>query len=563
MQDSLLAQLPSELLLHLLSFLDLASLGSLARTSRAFHSLVQTSILPAYAVDRLGYAPSTLRRGHDTLRWTWGRKAAWTDRIVGRWEAEGRYSGVSFGEWDRTLPSVRLWDVERGVSGVLIARGTGLEWWVAQDLRGTMVCVPVVVQGFDDPLVRLVRDGKKRSSANALDDITALTAGRAPGHVVVSRVSGVVQKLEVVDVGGRGRAIVLAESARYAIPRPGPTRPGSTAVQALDSNRDLIAAASTIRLPPPHPRHLDLDEGDSLARSLAKRAAPKQHQVTLHSLSSPWSDPAVVPLKTKSWSVHLAPTSSPDWLAIGNTSTAPLSLVPLDSTGCPITSAMTSLAHTTKSTSVYGLTSPSLDCSPFLRPDQTVIAAFFDSSTRIYDLRIRPSPSSSSALVTPSDWDDPVPPANEVMRLADPWSDDPCYSVACGGPLGCSVAVGSARNSAVRLFDIRQPSASLPPTTTMTTMMGTKSSDRTRRPRRGWTAFSPSGDRSPVYGLAIETSRIWGVTERSAFVLNYHAGRDGPRGTRREDRVAYVKHDGEGKGELRRTMHHEVEILPT
>jgi len=426
------------------------------------------------------------------------------------------------------MPVVKLWQVEEGVAGVLIARGRGLEWWVAVDARGTMDCVQVVVKGYDQGYGR-------KMTKSALDDITALTEGGRAGEIIVARVSGAVQRLKVVDLGGRGRPIVLEETTRYSVPHSDRARPGSTAVQALDSTSNVLVSASTTRLRPPNPREVALDENDSLAHTLMKRAAPKRHQVSVHSIVSPWQSPAVIPLSSKPWAVQLAPSSSPSWLAIGQSGTSPLTLVQLDSTGSPVPSSSTSLAQTSKSTSVYSLTTPSLDCSPFLRPDQTLIAAFFDSTTRIYDFRIPTSPTSSSALTTVSNWNDDDTPSNEILRLCDPWSDDPSYSVSSGGPLGAYIAVGSARNSAVRIFDIRNPSRS-------TTSKNSSS--------RGITAFGPRGDRSPVYGLSIENSRIWGVTEKSGFVFNFHADERDGRG---EESVAYVGHEGEGKGELKRT----------
>lgn len=362
--------------------------------------------------------------------------------------------------------------------------------------------------------------------SSALDDITALAEGAREGEIVVSRVLGLVQKLKVVDLGGGGRPIILEEKARYVLPQAQRQRPGSTAVQALHSNGGLLVSASTTRLRLPNPNKLvqTMDENDSLAHTLSKRAAPKLHQIAIHSLSSPWESPSLISLPTKPWSVQLSPSSTPTWLAIGHTGTSPLSLVQLDSTGSPISPIPTPLAFTSKSTSVYSLTTPSLNCSPFLRPDQTLIAAFFDSTTRIYDLRL-PSPSSTS-LVT-SDWDSLASSSNEILRLSDPWSDDPSYSVSSGGSTGSYISVGSARNSAVRLFDIRSPSCPAS--------------------RRGITAFGPGGDRSPVYGLGMENSRVWAVTERKGFVFNLQEGGRGEEG------VAYVEHGGEGAGKLKRT----------
>ena len=426
------------------------------------------------------------------------------------------------------MPCLKLWGVGDGVKGVLIARGAGLEWWVATDGKGTMSCMRVIVKGFEETKSWNDRRRVVATKTSALDDITALADGEREGEIVVSRVSGLVQRLKVVDLGGGGRPVVLEEKARYALPMIERQRPGSTAVQALHSNGGLLVSASTTRLRPPNPNKLaqTMDENDSLAHALAKRAAPKQHQIVLHSLSSPWESPSIISLPTKPWSVQLSPSSTPTWLAIGHTGTSPLSLVQLDSTGSPISTTPTPLAFTSKSTSVYSLTTPSLNCSPFLRPDQTLIAAFFDSTTRIYDLRL-PSPSSSS-LVT-SDWDSSSSSStNEILRLIDPWSDDPSYSVSSGGSTGSYISVGSARNSAVRLFDIRSSSSS--PVL-----------------KRGITAFGPGGDRSPVYGLGMENSRVWAVTERKGFVFNLQEG------GAMEESVSYVEHEGERKGKLRRT----------
>lgn len=428
------------------------------------------------------------------------------------------------------MPCLKLWNVGGGVRGVLIARGVGLEWWVSLDLRGTMKCVRVVVRGFEEGHGWNKRGGVMK---NALDDITALADGANEGEIVVSRVSGTIQKLKVIDMGGGGRPIVLEEKARYILPRFDRQRPGSTAVQALHSNGGLLVSASTTRLRPPNPKQLAQtleDENDSLAHTLSKRAAPKLHQIALHSLASPWEPPTVLSLATKPWSVQLSPSSTPTWLAIGQTGTSPLSLIQLDSTGSPTSTPPTPLAFTSKPTSVYSLTTPSLDCSPFLRPDQTLIAAFFDSTTRIYDLRIPPPPPSSSSLIV-SDWDSSSPSSssNEIMRLSDPFSDDPSYSVSSGGSTGSYISVGSARNSAIRLFDIRSPFS---------------------RVMKGITAFGPGGDRSPVYGVSMENSRVWAVTERKGFVFNLHEEEDWGGG---EERVGYVEHEGEGRGKLRRT----------
>ncbi|GAA5939623.1 hypothetical protein JCM1841_000028 [Sporobolomyces salmonicolor] len=546
MASSPLVNLPSELLEHLLTFFDLPSLLALSATSRAFRTVVTSSSLPSYALHRLNYSPATLRHLHDYRHLSWAQRALWADGVRQRWD-DWNFGGEALGglgrEWERCMPVLKLWDAEEDIGGVLIARGRGLELWHAADLSGRMEHIPVVVQNFEEapPLYDRRRSGRARSDGRgALDDITAIAEGTRAGEMIISRVSGLVQRLRIADYGGRGRPMVLVESARYSTfpsSRQIHPRPGSTTVQALHSSSNLLVAASTTRLRPPHPQPQVELHTDSLAHSLAQRAAPKQHHISLHSIVAPWQPPVILPFSTKPWSVLLSPSSSssrPSWLAVGHSGTAPLTLFHLDSTGSPLP-AFVHLACSAKPTSVYALTTPSPLCSPFLHPTQTLVAAFFDSTTRIYDLRL-PPPSITS---TPSSWADDdrggkTGTGNEILRLSDPWSDDPCYSVAVGGAMGARVAVGSARNGAVRLFDVRQPSQPV-----------------SGGGGRGITAFAPGKDRSPVYGLAMEGSRVWGVTERRGFVFEFEGGRGGAG--RRGDSVAFVKHQGEGEGQLRRT----------
>jgi len=70
------------------------------------------------------------------------------------------------------------------------------------------------------------------------------------------------------------------------------------------------------------------------------------------------------------------------------------------------------------------------------------------------------------------------------------------YSVAQGGGASAHVLAGSSRHGIVRVWDVRQPKA-------------------------GWSAFSPGKDASPVYAMAMEASRVFGVTEARTFVLDF------------------------------------------
>ncbi|TNY22229.1 hypothetical protein DMC30DRAFT_393000 [Rhodotorula diobovata] len=568
MHRSRLEQLPPELLSHLLSFVCLDSLLSLSATSRLLHAFITSSALPTYAAKTLGArTPFTLQHLPFHRRAPWAQRAQWGERTSERWGAwDGRGAVVSPWTGGKCLPVVKLWEVDHGVGTVLVASGRELQLWATRN-DGNLEVIPVVVPLPPGVAAAAAAGRGAAAPRGALDDVTSLASGTRPGEVVVARHSGLVQRLRVAHHAdpARRRPLVLEETARYAMPGPGAgpaaDGKGATAVQALHSGGGLLAAATTTRLPPPSvssalPSSSSLTASatplHTLATSLSSRAAPKSHAVTLHALSSPWAPAsAVLPFAAKPWAVHLSPSRR--WLAVGHTGTAPLSLLHLDSTGSPTGSPALALARTRRPTSVYGLTSPSPLSSGWANPDETLLAALYDSTARVYDLRVPvPGPASSS-----SSWDDAHAaadderPRNEVLRLSDPWSDDAAYALALGGPQGAVLAVGSARNAAVRLFDLRAPAAPLFLLVEAETQREAKARDRATA--RGITAFAPGRDRSPVYGLAGEASRFWGVTERRGFVLDFDAfPRGGGAGGRRwGERVAYVGHEEGGGGTLR------------
>ncbi|GAA5847470.1 hypothetical protein JCM9279_000496 [Rhodotorula babjevae] len=561
MHLSRLEQLPPELLSHLLAFLPLASLLALSSTSHRLHDFIARAHLAQYTARAMGArTPFSLQHLGFHRRAPWAQRALWAERTSARWdEWDGRGAVVS--QWGgKCLPVLKLWEVDRGVGTVLVGKGRELELWATRG-DGSVEVVPVVVP--------LPASGKGAAAAaaarGALDDVTSLASGTRAGEIVVGRHSGLVQRLRVAhhaDVA-RGRPLVLEETARYAMTAAalgssggGGKAAGATAVQALHSEGGLLAAASTTRLPPPSASaaasatsaSYGASPIHSLASSLSSRAAPKRHAVTLHSLSSPWQAPAVLPFAAKPWAVHLSPSRR--YLAVGHTGLAPLSLFHLDSTGAPLSPDSPSiLARTPRSTSVYGLTSPG-PLSAFANPDETLLAAFYDSTARMYDLRVAPPPSSTSSAGGAWDAvDGDARPRNEVLRLSDPWSDDAAYALALGGAQGAILAVGSARNAAVRLFDLRSAAVPLPRCDGGAAELQLA---RERERTRGVTAFAPGRDRSPVYGLAGEASRFWGVTDRRGFVLDFDAFRArAASGGAEGERVAFVGHEEGGGGTLR------------
>jgi hypothetical protein len=124
--------------------------------------------------------------------------------------------------------------------------------------------------------------------------------------------------------------------------------------------------------------------------------------------------------------------------------------------------------------SPYDMTFPS---SPSVHHPSLLLSSWFDSYLRLHDLR------------TP----DPSP----VTEFFDPWQWADGSAVYSTAYLGENhVAGGGARHGTVCLFDIRQS-------------------------KRGWSVFSPGGKGSPVYALKGDGGRLWGVTERRAFVVAF------------------------------------------
>lgn len=85
------------------------------------------------------------------------------------------------------------------------------------------------------------------------------------------------------------------------------------------------------------------------------------------------------------------------------------------------------------------------------------------------------------------------------MELHDPWYDAGLYAAAFVGAHG--ICGGGAQEGIVSFWDVRMP-------------------------KRGWSLYSPSGKGSPVYALKGEGGRLWGVTERRAFVLAFDGSGD-------------------------------------
>ena len=224
-------------------------------------------------------------------------------------------------------------------------------------------------------------------------------------------------------------------------------------------------------------------------------------QTAVVNSASPWMKPAIVNIGKVTWSSHLELDSSTPYLALGTRSS--VSVYPF-SDGVLRASPTAELGGPGRGTPVYCVAQYIPGGSPDI-----LASGWYDGKVRIHDLRCSQRTWSLDSTTLGA--------LAPVMTLSDPWrSFDPVYSLAARGMLddegarrtGCHggggglahqhhyLTAGSSFHSVVCLWDVRQPSES-------------------------WSLFAPGGDRSPVHSLKTEGSRIWGVTERRAFVVDF------------------------------------------
>ncbi|EIN12637.1 hypothetical protein PUNSTDRAFT_97438 [Punctularia strigosozonata HHB-11173 SS5] len=223
----------------------------------------------------------------------------------------------------------------------------------------------------------------------------------------------------------------------------------------------------------------------SLASSLPSSASSSCSDSS-DSIPLPSFPYTTIDLPGRGWSSHLNMSASTPYAAFGTSSPTPLVLhALLPDTGFsrePLAILGAGTKVTSQQSAVYGIArAPSH--FPWGGPDPIVVSGWYDGVVRVHDLRA--SSRSDHAGLTP------------VMKLYDPWSTEPIYSVAAGGGSGSHIAAGSARHSVVSFWDVRAS------------------------PTHGFSIHGPGNDPSPVYSLVLESSRLFGATQSRAFVYDF------------------------------------------
>ncbi|KAL7422154.1 hypothetical protein Q5752_002798 [Cryptotrichosporon argae] len=282
------------------------------------------------------------------------------------------------------------------------------------------------------------------------------------GELVVAQFNGVVQRLHL--------GAQLTSTAHYAHP------PGSSLhTVAGDADADVFLTTTT--------------EAGGVVR--------------LWSARSPWADPAAARLPGRAWSSALSTARGTALVGVQG------AILALDTTTLTRTRALR--GHADKS-APYALVfpAPGVDLSAWPHThSHTLLSAWHDAYLRLYDLR--------------------VPAPDPVVRLHDPWSDAAFYSAAYVGAHG--VAGGQAQHGLVGFWDLRRanevvareqagPLSPAPASATVGVGQGA-GGERQGGTGGGFTVYSPGGKSSPVYNLVGEGGRVWGTTERRAWVMSF------------------------------------------
>jgi hypothetical protein len=488
----MIEQLPLELFRYLLHFLDVPTLAELCSVSSSFYALVTAEY--GNILRGLGYCETSTSLVQSL--WSNSDKLRFSMRVQNnyeRWTLRSTPLDGAGREWSRSCMSILYaWPQGKERNRIVLAKGIELEIWEIDRFGRSWDLLRV--NGGLDKTGAIILAGED-VKCKGYDDITGITS-KDENELIVSRVSGRIQRIRFTPPKDGHPARVI-ESARYE------STEGT--IQSLSSFNDLVVAASSTR-PTSSPA--------SLSTSI-----PARHSLSIYSIASPWINPQTLSLATKCWSTLLTKSS----LVLGSSGLSPLKIYPISPDGSthPPTEYSTS---SQSSTSIYALSVP-LDVTPsqYFRSDYIIFAGCYDSITRVYDTRI----------------DTKV----EVMRLFDPLSDDASYSISSpNGPTHSYLAVGTARNASIRLFDLR--SAVGPLLRNVAEDRGDKSSTT-----NGSTLFGKRAERSPVYGIVLEYSRIYAVTDRRGFVIDF----DPMRGTNNSAAVGYYRHLGEGAGEFRKS----------
>jgi WD40 repeat protein len=297
----------------------------------------------------------------------------------------------------------------------------------------------------------------------------------------VDRPTGDVTAIQFVPDGGKDLTVLISFS-HGAVERIRLTPSNNSTMRRNDDLGEIFQPS------------LRWDSGDhvnslSTADNYALSLSYEGTAVLFDAASPREAAPAAQTIKVgaRGWATHLSLRASTPFAAFGTTSRTPLTVHAITNAELsPTPTTLLAAPQTARAAdcAVYDIASgpPS---SPWGSSDQILVSGWFSGIVRVHDLRV-PARTPTAGLLP-------------VMSLQDKWSVDSIYAVSCGGGGGSHIAAGSARNGVTRLWDVRAPAD-------------------------GWAVYAPGNDRSPVYDLVLESSRLFAATDSRAFVFDFGPG---------------------------------------
>ena len=303
---------------------------------------------------------------------------------------------------------------------------------------------------------------------------------------------GATRQMLITDMSG-GVVRIRADNVATSSPEGPPGLSGPW-------NGKSAFVSQTARYDHPHEAIKALSTSGSMALTISATGL-----LSLFNASTPWVQPSTYHSQKTGWTCLLQLEASTPFAATGLHSGA--SIIPIRQSGFnSSTPSLARLGGPKSACPVYSISAFLPGSSPDI-----ITTGWYDGKVRVHDLRL--ASALSPPLQSPSLSSTP-PLLKPVLTLSDPWrSFDAIYSLSARGVPSSSgthshhyITAGSAQHSVVAIWDVRSPCA-------------------------GWSVYAPGGDRSPVYGLLTEGSRIWGTTQSRAFMLDFAEGST-PRGGR-------------------------------
>ncbi|TRM58627.1 hypothetical protein BD626DRAFT_463496 [Schizophyllum amplum] len=480
-----LLNLPHDVLAHIFQCISVPGLCALCCTCRGMRDLIS----------EFGWSDYLRDHPQDTFSLAKSRKT---------WDAPTtvRYDYLTDRAWDAgqfvARPLTAQWRTK--LQPVLAINGSRLLVAAANSIHA---------YGFGSSSPRIYHEASWALSErfSSVTDITSLACTPDPDTYIVGMWDGSIKRIEIRDEQDEG-----TPSSRQRQP----SLRSTTVYQS--PNNDIVESLSC---------------EDDLLLSLSATG-----RATLRSLHDPNDSGSSLDLDARSWTSYLCTTASSPFAAFGTASKAPLVLHRLRQDGSfSEESPLSGPTPSPDSTLDPPPTTPTLDptraitlsqhihstpdvpsssacyaiarappAAPWGASPELLVAGWYDGRVRMYDLRVASRYHYRGA-------DDSAPFLRPMLAMSDPWLYEPIYSVACGGGAGAHIAAGSARHGVVCLWDMRYAhrrheedaivGAAVPPTA------------------RGMSVHAPGNDPSPVFQLALESSRLYGVTDRRAFVLDW------------------------------------------